>query len=390
VTALKNIEHLRIGGGWSLFCLWPRHGGAWAWGGELLVVYTESPCGYRHPQEVTLDQEGVWKRGYLRLRRSTDGGLRWEDAGKLVDHSLPIEKQRQLLRLDEYRLHVGPERETVEMGSANAVQVMSRLWCGDEVKSGHKRGPVTCCLRSADRGHTWEAVPSVLWPGPYATVVEMGNNWLHLGERRMLCWVAGGHAAEGGETEGLHVPLLYRSDDDGGTWEMSGHVCRDPWGREAYSYPQIVALPSGRWVCVVGAWDVQAGARSGWASVCFSDDGGLNWSRPRKIVTWSHAPFLLRLRDGRLLVLYGRRAPDPAGLYAVWSEDEGQRWSEPARLRNGGLAAGPRGVAPGVYPVGVELADGRVLAVYCWQQDDADVPWYGGRSLIEGTFFRLA
>ena len=73
----------------------------------------------------------------------------------------------------------------------------------------------------------------------------------------------------------------------------------------------------------------------------------------------------------------------------TWSEDEGRRWSRPAALRTDTLKAGPRGEIDGAYPVAVELPDGRVLAAYCWQQEEEDVPWYGGRSFIGGTFFRL-
>jgi len=36
------------------------------------------------------------------------------------------------------------------------------------------------------------------------------------------------------------------------------------------------------------------------------------------------------------------------------------------------------------------LDHGRIFTAYYWQHDDPDVPWYGGRKFIGGTFFRLA
>lgn len=92
---VRNIEHIIVGGGKGLLCHWPRQGGLWAWGRELLVAYIESPCSYSDIKETGHDQNGIWKRGYMRLRRSTDGGVTWENAGKVFDNSLPLNDQRK-------------------------------------------------------------------------------------------------------------------------------------------------------------------------------------------------------------------------------------------------------------------------------------------------------
>ena len=159
--------------------------------------------------------------------------------------------------------------------------------------------------------------------------------------------------------------------------------------RIAVSYPQIVVLPSGRWLCFIGCWQQAVGARIRWTSLCVSDDEGLNWSEPRKIQAWSISPFPIRLTDGRLVVIYMRRVPDPTGLYAIVSEDEGDHWSKPICIRDDIPCAGPRGGIDGGYPVAIQRADGRIFTAYYWQHDDPDVPWHGGRKFIGGTFFRL-
>lgn len=50
---------------------------------------------------------------------------------------------------------------------------------------------------------------------------------------------------------------------------------------------------------------------------------------------------------------YMRRAPDPAGIYAIVSEGEGLNWSAPLCIRDDTVAAGPRGTVDGGYPVAV-------------------------------------
>ena len=84
-----------------------------------------------------------------------------------------------------------------------------------------------------------------------------------------------------------------------------------------------------------------------------------------------------------------RRNPDPTGLYAIVSEDEGLHWSQPLCIRDDTIPAGPRGVIDGGYPVAVQMDDCRIFTAYYWQHHDPDVPWHGGCKFIAGTFFRL-
>ena len=89
---------------------------------------------------------------------------------------------------------------------------------------------------------------------------------------------------------------------------------------------------------------------------------------------WSVSPFPLQLKDGRIVLIYMRRCPDPIGLYALLSEDQGATWSMPVCLRDDTLRAGPIGVIDGDYPVAVQMADNRIFTSYYWQHDDLDMP----------------
>ena len=135
MSALKSVSHVVVGGGPNLVCHWPREGGIWRWGDELLVGYIEAPCEYTDPQQVSHALGGIWKRAYVRLRRSLDGGLTWTDDAKVFDHTLTVDQQRQVLRLDDYDAHVGPPREDIDMTPQDAILIMGRAWCGPESAS---------------------------------------------------------------------------------------------------------------------------------------------------------------------------------------------------------------------------------------------------------------
>jgi hypothetical protein len=397
MVALKDVHHGVVGGGANIVCHWPRQGGIWHWGDEILVGYIESPCEYKNREEVGHGQKGIWRRGYVRLRRSLDKGETWVDAGKVFDNSLPVEEQQRVLHLDDYRMDaygrsVGPPRAAMDMTSPDAVFLMGRAWCGSESRAEDGaivRGNVVYAFRSTDRGRSWEKIPSILWPNHTRTLVELANNTLKTDDGRWICWLVGTEGIEGVSKSRMYSAQLYASENHGETWEFYSEIYGDPTHRIAASYPHIVVLPSGRWLGFLGCWFQSGGARVRWTSLCVSDDQGLNWSEPRRIHSWSISPFPVLLRDGRLVVFFMRRVPDPTGLYAIVSEDEGVHWSKPLCIRDDTIPAGPRGGIDGGYPVAFEMDDGRLFTAYYWQHDDADVPWHGGRKFIAGTSFRL-
>jgi hypothetical protein len=88
----------------------------------------------------------------------------------------------------------------------------------------------------------------------------------------------------------------------------------------------------------------------------------------------------MRLRDGRIVVLFARRKP-PFGLGLIVSEDSGATWSSEMILRDD--ASGP----DIGYPVATELDDGRLFTAYYFMQEDGNP--FGGTRHIAGTFFRL-
>jgi len=154
--------------------------------------------------------------------------------------------------------------------------------------------------------------------------------------------------------------------------------------------------------------------------MAYSDDGGLSWSdvrpigqlgyspwvsrrpsglysRPRTVrdpagrlvetyeprptgAALFRSPYPLLLRDGRIVVLYGRRKP-PYGMGGIVSEDGGETWSQEFVLRDD-ANCGDLG-----YPVATELEDGRIFTAYYYNLDDGNK--FGGTRYIAGSFFRV-
>ncbi len=97
-----------------------------------------------------------------------------------------------------------------------------------------------------------------------------------------------------------------------------------------------------------------------------SDDNGYSWIKrdnPPRVDGKGHPPALLKLQDGRLLLLYGIRRnetkPEGIGIYAKTSSDEGKTWSKATQIRGGDGAIWDIG-----YPQMVQRPDGKIVAVY--------------------------
>jgi hypothetical protein len=129
--------------------------------------------------------------------------------------------------------------------------------------------------------------------------------------------------------------------------------------------PDIVPLPDGRLLGVFNACDAHWPREFTRITLIESRDRGRTWGRARVIAAafpgrgeerWV-TPRLTRLRNGRLFVVCDQNdyrhchEDQPPGIYAWWSDDDGETWDGPH----------PTGI-PGIEPDHVvELADGTLL-----------------------------
>ena len=91
-----------------------------------------------------------------------------------------------------------------------------------------------------------------------------------------------------------------------------------------------------------------------------SRDGGRSWTVAHKIPLLGYPPHLIRLQDGRLVSVYGRRLP-PYGEYACISRDNGRTWDVDREVK---LAAADNGDLG--YPASAELPDGYLNVFVEW------------------------
>ncbi|NKB66228.1 MAG: hypothetical protein GKR89_04135 [Candidatus Latescibacteria bacterium] len=168
--------------------------------------------------------------------------------------------------------------------------------------------------------------------------------------------------------------VLYRSEDGGASWSQGTNMARGRANTRDYHEPVVMELAPGYLLGLHRIAPRDGGQRGlFWRNE--SEDNGLSWSRPKPTDILSGAcPRLLTLRDGRLLLTYGRRF-EPFGLYAALSEDQGKSWGQSWLLRP--AANGDQG-----YSSSVELEDGYVFTA-CYGQN--------GRGItgITGTFWAV-
>ncbi len=384
---LTEIEHIQVDYARDRYAAHPRQGGIWDFGGgELAVVYNRAPCAYRVPLDVTHGHEGYRGRGQTILARSFDGGRTWDRRHDVVvfDETRPAAERRAWLRQTQDNPQVA--RDLIDLNAPDTVLYFGRTWAGE----GTPPGLLAFALRSTDRGHTWERVPTPFRPpSPKGQVLKDGHPAVRLPDGTRL--VVASH------DNGV---WLYGTDDQGLTWEPLAHVCGDPTGLGRASYAGLLLLPSGRLQC----YSLNIAGWRDAIQICHSDDGGYSWSVPRPIVRWGQSPWVarrapaawatgreshkhyrspwpLRLTDGRIVVIFARRKP-PFGLGLIVSEDDGATWSAEQILRDDAsdLDLG--------YPVAVETAPGRIFTAYYYMLADGN--GFGGTRFIAGTHFRLA
>lgn len=203
-------------------------------------------------------------------------------------------------------------------------------------------------LRSIDGGFTWST--------RYSSIVNSPHGPIELSDGRLL--YAGKELWTGQRRVGV-----CESADDGVTWDwLSDIPIRD--GDDAAKYHELHAVEAvdGRIIVHIRNHNQ---TNAGEVLQCESIDGGRSWSQPVPIGVWGLPSFLLRLRDGRLLMSYGYRRR-PFGVQARVSTDKGRSWNEPVRISEDGTS-GDLG-----YPSTVELSGGDLLTIWYERQSGSE------------------
>jgi hypothetical protein len=192
---------------------------------------------------------------------------------------------------------------------------------------GHGRGPIVY-KRSNDTGLTWsERLPT---PKSWETSMEVPT--LHRvvdanGKKRIIMF------------SGLHPIRMAVTEDDGANWGELAPIGN--FGGIVTMGTVIDLKTPGHYLAFFhddGRYIRGAPAKAWrfWVYTTLSKDGGLTWSAPAPIAMLPDAnlcePGALRSPDGKQIAVLLRENSRKYNSFVIFSNDEGQTWSEPKEL----------------------------------------------------------
>jgi hypothetical protein len=193
---------------------------------------------------------------------------------------------------------------------------------------GHGRGAIVY-KRSSDGGRSWsERLPT---PASWATSQEVPT--LHRvvdanGKQRIIMW------------SGLYPARLAVTEDDGETWSELKPV-GDWGGIVVMGFVAALNTGQGHYLAMFhddGRFFTSHGKRSDTFKLykTFSTDGGLTWSLPEVVYQSSDVhlcePGCIRSPDGSRIAVLLRENSRRKNSHIIFSDDEGQTWSQPREL----------------------------------------------------------
>ena len=222
---LLDLRHTKVCYSKETYCGHISQGGIYNFGnGEIAMIHTHAPCTYDTSNSV---DHGVYgKPGVYLLQRSLDHGETWSRDDDVVvwDNTTPHPEKVAIHQKAE---EPGVERESIDLSSSDTAIWFQRF--GTEGKKDTRGNQMHECyaFRSADRGHTWEQVPTRLKPpNGYDYPLVDGYPPVRFPD---------GAFAVAVDMDQYHV-AVYGTDDNGLHWRYLALVASDPdeWGRMCY------------------------------------------------------------------------------------------------------------------------------------------------------------
>jgi sialidase-1 len=208
--------------------------------------------------------------------------------------------------------------------------------------------------RSTDNGRTWERLIHPTLVGQHAGPTVLSNgNLLYCGQ----------YAVEDG---GLMVATL--SKDGGRTWSIISEMpVKRYFDEVSQKYWSVLnenhALEVSPGNIIVAFRRASGAEGHGERNVYIvrSGDGGYTWTTPEDLGVFGYPPYLLRLKSGPILCLFGQRS-EHRKIRGMFSYDDGITWDTKNLITikecsmTGGIDLG--------YPTALETESGNIFCIY--------------------------
>ena len=342
--------------GWPTVCR--------AQNGDLLAVFS----GDR--------DEHVCPFGKVQMVRSADGGQTWS-APVNICNTILDDRDAGIVTLDDGSLvmawftsvaYRGWIRDRAKLAPGSS---LFYWWLHDEKLRPEEveaqLGAFT--RRSTDGGRTWEPAVRTPCSAPHGPVRLKDGRLLYIGKS--------GDADHRNLGAGIGKIVSAESRDGGTSWRVIGEL-PFPAGinvlRDCHE-PHAVETADGRIVALTRCHHKGGGFTGSVQSE--RSDGGKTWTVAKPMGLDGYPPHLIRLADGKLLAVYGRRWGN-LGEFACLSDDQGRTWDVKNEIKLAGHWNGDLG-----YPASVQLPDGNILTVY-YQAE-----FKGEKTCLMGTLWRV-
>ncbi|GMV93057.1 MAG: hypothetical protein AMXMBFR82_28350 [Candidatus Hydrogenedentota bacterium] len=319
---------------------WPANNGAWHWGDEILVGYTQGDFTTRDGHNITGIQESEFAR-------SLDGGETWEmfDPENFLDDEniqwLPKGKRKLEAPIDF-------------TDDGFALRVFATGYHGNDDPEGG-------FYYSYDRGATWN--------GPYflgeinqhpelaGPELTPRTDYIVMGPSECFIFITANVSG------GSRVACI-RTKDGGMTFDFVNWVTPATDEFRAIM-PSTVQLSDMKFLLTFRKINTDKSVMESTIDAYVSEDRCQSWrylSTVKEIKTNSNPPALVRLADGRLCCIYGDR--DTGKMCGKYSADDGATWGEEFVIRESYQSEDEW--ADMGYPRLVQRTDGKLVAMYYW------------------------
>ncbi|HRI88020.1 MAG TPA: sialidase family protein [Candidatus Hydrogenedentes bacterium] len=323
---------------------WPANNGAWQWGDEFLVGFTQGDLSPQDGHNI----DGIEQSKFA---RSLDGGVTWQvfDPENFLDGP------------DIKWLPKGKTKLETPMDFTNpgfAMRVFASGYHGnDDPEGGY--------YYSYDRGATWK--------GPHflgaihkhealkGKMLTPRTDYIVTGPKSCFVFISTRQDTMG------RIACI-QTTDGGLTFDFVSWVTPDTTEYRAIM-PQTVRLSNGDYVMAFRKIFADQTELESTVDAYVSKDQCKTWSflsTVKEIKSNSNPPALVELDDGRLCCIYGDR--DARIVAGKYSSDRGATWGPEFTIRDGYLAKDDW--ADMGYPRLLKRGDGKLAALYYWATDE--------------------